>query len=127
MIPTKYKNFQADLQQGYTIEEACQRNKITFKEAFEKLKYENKIIPTDKKPTRDVTVERYIIKRKNGYTINKTVNGVRKNFGTYESLRDARRIRSHLEKNGWEDVDLEQICNEVKVRRKRRKNGVKKI
>ena len=119
MIPTKYKKFQEDLQKGMTLTKACQKHQITIKDAFKTLQYHQKATPPKHKPKWDVTVERNILKKKKGYTINKNDNGERKNFGTYHTLSDAKKVRTYMEKNGWTN-NIDKACHILKIRRKTR-------
>lgn len=44
---------------------------------------------------------RYISKNGKGFLIGKTINGVRKSFGTYKTLEEAITARDELEANNW--------------------------
>ena len=44
MIPDKYYHFRNDLRSGMSIDDACRKHDNSFKDAFEALKYYQKVL-----------------------------------------------------------------------------------
>lgn len=44
---------------------------------------------------------RYITKHGNNFRIQKTINRIKKSFGTYKTLEEAIKVRDELEANNW--------------------------
>ena len=49
------------------------------------------------------------------FAIRKTIFEKVGYFGTYHTLRDAVKVRDYLNENGWLNVDLDKVCEEVGV------------
>ena len=114
----RYKKFQEDLQNGMSIEDACTKHQISFKEAFENMERPQcrgyKTVAQMKTRTRKTkTGQQYITKIKKRYCIYKN----RSYFGSYSSLRDAVKIRDYCNQHGWFIEKLDQYCRECNVER----------
>lgn len=57
---------------------------------------------------------RNISKSKNGYTVNKRIDGELKCFGEFETLDDAREVRNELELNNWFENNNSNFSSEEK-------------
>ena len=66
-----------------------------------------RITPKEKKITRtDNLSEKYIIFVNNYYRVNKYLNGKRKNFGSFENIENACRLRDLLIENDWHESNI---------------------
>ena len=115
------REFQQDLNQGMTIEDACRKHKVTFKRAFEILHYKDvnkdKIKrPTPRRPLGN-TGEPYIrYDEKSGtYMLRKKVNKKFTYFGRYKTLEDAVQVRDYMMTHGWYKHRLDSIRKELGV------------
>ena len=104
--------FQKDLR-TMTLNDALIKHGLTLKEAFNTL---HAGTPRDYKQKNKG--EKYIILNQSGnYAIQKWVNGKNQNFGTYNTLKDAQKIRSQCIKQGWIQQNINRYCEETGVKR----------
>lgn len=115
--------FQQDLLDGMTINDACLKHEISFKEAVmlahgQPSRKTKKV--RHKKNHRGVTVSpaQYIYIRNNTYAVRKSVNGKMKMFGTYNSMEDAIRMRDALKADGWHQTHVDRICEKLGIERR---------
>ena len=105
-----------DLRNGKTIEQVCNTYNITFKKLCETFHgYKRK--PQTNKPT--TTPTRYISIIHGHHCIRKKINGKTRIFGTYNTLEDAIIIRDALEEDGWHQTHVDQLCEELGVKRRK--------
>ena len=114
-------DFQQDLKQGMTINEALIKHKMTLKEVITKLT--TKPEKETKKPTRPVELRNITKNKKNNtYYIrkSKTTNGKKKSlrYGTYNTLKEAQTIRDELIKNGWNQKSIDNLCKKHNITRR---------
>ena len=99
-----------ELQNGFTIEQVCNHHNITFTELVEAMQYHKQ---TGIKHTKRPKKCKYIRKNKGSghyYIVRSTVN-----YGTYETLGDAVKVRDWLVSNGWNREQLDVGCEECNV------------
>lgn len=79
--------------------------------------------PTEQmvKPEKTTTV-RNIICKNGRYYINKCINYERFYYGSYDCLEDAERVVEKLREKDWDFLELNNICKELNVKRKRHKD-----
>ena len=127
------KEFQTDLQNGMTLELALQKHHTNLKTAFDKLHYKvNKNPPLNNKYRKKASKKRdkrycpsqYIQCRNNHYYLRKCLSTKAKGrtkktvqFGTYSSLEDAITVREAMKLDGWHITHLDQVCQELNIRR----------
>jgi hypothetical protein len=121
------KNFQTDLQNGMSIDEACQIYNITLKQAFNKLHYKvNQKTPHKKKQkwkhAKPHHVSQYIQERNGHYYLRKHAHGKGRIYGTYNTLEDAIIMREALKKDGWHQTHVERLCQEHGITRCKGRN-----
>lgn len=114
------------------LEEALTKHNVSFEEAFkvfhkhEKQPYTRRRY-SPRKPLSRRSVDFYIFKRKDSYTIRKDVKGKVTVFGTYHSLEDAVKVRDVLMEEGWIQSNVDSICQRLGVERKPHNNRGKGI
>ena len=117
----RYKKFQEDLQNGMSIEDACTKHQISFKEAFENMERPqiqgHRSVAQMKAQKKSKTGEQYIRKIKHRYCIYRKVGEKTRYFGAYTTLKDAVKIRDYMGKHGWFIEKLDQYCKECNVER----------
>ena len=97
-----------DLWNGMSIDEACRKYHISFKDLCKMMQSDN--YSGSRCPT---TNERYISHIGNVYILRKNGNY----YGQYRSMRDAKKVRRYLVDNGWNVTrrQLLKICKELGV------------
>ena len=117
----RYKKFQEDLQNGMSIEDACTKHQISFKEAFENMERPHirghRTVSQMKTQRKSRSGEQYIQRIKKRYCIYRKINGKHMYFGAYSTLRDAVKIRDCLVKEGWCPDKLDDYCRACGVER----------
>lgn len=104
-----------DLKEGKSIEQVCKDHNITFKNLCDTF---HGYLRTPKKyPT--TTPTKYIEVRNNRACVRKNINGKTKIFGTYDRLEDAIQMRDALEKDGWHQTHVDQICEKLGIERRK--------
>ena len=96
------KQFQEDLQNGMTLEDALRKHNLTFKEAVHEC---NRI--TSKKGVRYQRTH-HIYKNANKYRVEKQIRKKRIQIQT-DTYEDAVIIRDYLEEHGWTTENIEKI------------------
>ena len=95
------------LQNGTTIQEVCQQYQLTFKELCQLFLSGRYSRTTNESSTGNLYVSfdqhRYILRK----------NGV--NYGSYQSLDDALKVRDYMIMNGWYRSRLDKVCDELGV------------
>ena len=108
--------FQKDLKNGASLEEALTDNKVTLKQAFDYAMQEHLAQAKTKKRKRKpyYRVDKYIYKYSRIYYIRRQFRtaGEYKNylFGAYYTVEDAMKIRDCLDKYGWEQKRVDEYC-----------------
>lgn len=104
MNPTKIRQ---QLQNGTTIQEVCTQYHITFQELCQLFLPGRYSRTTNESSTGRLYVSfdqhRYILRK----------NGV--NYGSYQSLDDALKVRDFMIMNGWYRSRLDKVCDELGV------------
>ena len=112
------REFQSDLQNGMTLENALNKHGVTLEQAFNMLQYFN---ANQHKggyaPIGGNTGEAYIRYDDNSQTfmLRKKVNGKFTYFGRYETLKDAVLVRDYMMTHGWYKHRLKSIREELGV------------
>ena len=117
---SKLLEFQKDLQNGLSIDEACSKHDVSFGEAvlgFNHLQKRNKSKKKGKK-VKCSTPSKYIFQRDDRFTIRKTIKSKTMIFGTYNSLEDAIRVRDELINIGWKQRSVDSICEQLGICRR---------
>jgi hypothetical protein len=110
---SKLTRFQKDLQKGMSIDEALHKHQLTLSEAFHGLHYNGE---NHKKTLSTENKNKFIITSgRNRHKIRKTINHEYVNFGVYESIQDARRVRDQLLSCGWDKTQLPQIWRTLHI------------
>ncbi len=73
-------------------------------------------------PTKIITSTTYIKKKNDYYYIQKKINGKRKNFGTYNNIETARKVRNQLIKHNWDNETYKKLYQEYGRPRKKKIN-----
>jgi hypothetical protein len=101
------KEIRNKLQEGYTIDNICSEYDLTFEEV---LKMMDAFKDVEDNQSNDSL---YISKSRDKFKIRKC----NVNYGSYNSLEDAKRVRDYLIHHNWIVNDLDTICNLLKVER----------
>jgi len=110
MIP---KEITDDLRKGMSIEECLCKHNTNFRELF-RVDHMN----TGMKPKKSKThVAKYIQERSGHFYLRKSINGKTRMFGTYKSVEDAILVRDELERIGWKQRKVDEICERLGVSR----------
>lgn len=115
-------DFQNDLKQGLTIEEACEKHNLTLGYAFKHMKQASKKQPINKyrKKHYGNYERRYITETHGVYYVRKFVKGRYKAFGSFSNLEDAKTMRDYFEKHGWHSTKIDEYCKKAGVIRRQR-------
>ena len=107
------QEFQRDLNNGMSIEDACRKHKTTLAKAFEILHYKD----TNKRKTLGNCGESYIRydETSGTYLLRKRVNKKYTYFGRYKTLEDAIKVRDYMMTHGWYKHRLNSIREELNV------------
>ena len=107
--------FQEDLRKGLSLEEALKKYGISFKRAMELMpRHHHK---SKKKHIKWISQAKYIQKRDGRYYLRKTINQKTVQFGTYNTLEDAIKVRDYCVKFGWKQRSIDEYCNILGVER----------
>lgn len=115
----KLLEFQKDLQNGLSIDEACSKHDVGFGEvvlSFNPLQKKKK--SKKSKKVKCSTPSKYIFQRDDRFTIRKTIKSKTMIFGTYHSLEDAIRVRDELISIGWKQRSVDKICEQFGICRR---------
>ena len=108
-----YEDFRRDLKKGLSISEALIKYNLTFKQVF---KYFHRpparIYPQPNSSRLDDNI--YL---SNGYF---HIRRKQQFYGSYNSLKDAQKVRNKLIEYGWDKTNLNRILKEVKVEKNKR-------
>lgn len=96
------------LKDGKSIDEICSEYNLSFKEVLDIVK-KNK---WGNVPNKTTTLL-YISKSRGKYKLRKC----NKNYGSYNSLEDAKKVRDYFMINGWDSEKLDDICDKLNVNR----------
>lgn len=107
----KLIEFQQDLRNGLTVEEACTKYNIPFNYVFKNMERINK-----RQGPNDPQLK-YITKRSGHFSVRKTVKGKQIVFGTYSTLEEAIKIREYCEKHGWIKSNIDEYCKILGIER----------
>lgn len=102
MIPEEITR---DLQNGMGLEECLIKHETNLKVLFKK------------KPSPFEGMSQYIERRGKHYYIKKKIMNRTYYFGTYATLKDARRVRGRLILCDWKQNQVDRICRELGVER----------
>ena len=101
------------LKDGVSIDDVCRKHSLTFKQLLDILRFYDNPVRTRK--------------HRKGWThISQTPQGsfiITKDsthYGTFNTLRDAQRVRDYFREHGWNKNKLDKICNELGVERRQR-------
>ena len=114
------KAFQNDLRNGMTIEEACTKHNITFKDACREMPG-NWNHPRTTRQNDGVTYYRkhnlpdYITLNRGRYMLRKKIKRKWVYFGRYKSLEDAIKVRDYMMEHGWNKHLLNSVCRKLGV------------
>ena len=101
------------LKDGVSIDDVCRKHSLTFKQLIDILRfYDN--------PVRTRTHRKgwtYISQTSQGSFI---ITKDSTHYGTFNSLRDAQRVRDYFREYGWCKDDLDKACESVGVTRRQR-------
>lgn len=120
-------NFQKDLKNGASLEEALTNNNLSLKDAFDYAMKEHLKHKTTEKKRRKyyARVDKHIYKYSRIYYIRRQFpngNGYDNLiFGSYYSVEDAVKIRDCLDKYGWEQKRVDEYCEMTGVTRHKSK------
>ena len=102
--------FQDDLRNGLTLDEALRKHGLTFKEAVDAIHGY-----TRSKTKSERTLPMYISKVGNCFQIKRKIKGYTIYYGAYASLEDAMKMKAHLQQNGWYKRKLPQYRKELGI------------
>lgn len=107
---TTLTEFQQDLREGMTINDALIKHELTFKQACDTL--HGYRIRRKKQPNNhcdSFTKEKYITYNRKKYLVRKNTNGKERYYGRYTTLEEAVIVRDYLEEHGWTKHNLKVI------------------
>ena len=132
------EKFQSDLKEGMTLSEACCKHEVTLDYAFRnmgkmetmvkaKAKAKAKTLnpaprirrSKKKRNLKALNPSRYIFQRGEVFSVRKSVKCRTKIFGSYNSLEDACRVRDELERIGWKQRQVDNVCERLGVERRK--------
>ena len=108
-----------ELRNGESIDETLRKHNLTLKDAVKNMEKSN-TKPMKRIPLSVNIDSKHIYKVGNYYVIQKSVHGRSHNFGTYNSLEDAERVRDYFLENGWRHGLIDEVCGLVGVERRRK-------
>lgn len=106
-------DFQEDLRDGMSIDDALRKYEITLDYAFHTL---HKPLLYTRNPKKKRT-HKYIQERNGKYYVRKQINGKIRTFGTYDSYNNAKRLRDYCIKHGWKQRNVDKYCEELGITR----------
>ncbi len=106
-----------ELRNGESIDETLRKHNLTLKDAVRNMEKSN-TKPMQKVPLSVNIDSKHIYKVGNYYVVQKSVRGRSYNFGTYNCLADAERVRDYFVEHGWRKSDLNKACRVVGVERR---------
>lgn len=117
-------DFQEDLRNGMTLEDALIKHELTLKEAIDCI-HKPVIHPSKKRKPyakRNIycQVEKNISKRGDAYHLRKAIDGKMKWGGSYDTLEEARLVKDFLNKNGWNLIKVNEACKKYGIIRRRK-------
>ena len=105
--------FQKDLQ-NMTLNEALIKHNLTLETAFKQL---HRSLLYTRKPKKKPKPNKYIQSRDNKYYLRKQYNGKVRQYGTYHTLEDAKKIRDHCIQYGWKQKKIDEYCTLLNITR----------
>jgi hypothetical protein len=109
-------DFQQDLRNGSSLHEALCKHNLSLKEAMDGM--DKPLTRTHRKKRQYELMGKFIYRMGPYYVIQKSMNNITVNFGTYNSLSDAQRVRDYLVENGWYKSKLDSVCELLGVERR---------
>ena len=114
------KEFQHDLQNGMTLENALLKHGLTFKQAWElcpkPLSHSERELKNPKRFCRRAGL--HIQQRNDKFYLRRTIKGKMSSFGVYTRLEDAIKVRDYMEKNGWSKSKMNEACKKYGIERR---------
>ena len=112
-------DFRTDLRNGLGLEEALHKHHISLKYAMDHM---DKPLTNPKRRSRPYSrYGKFIYRMGPYYVVQKSINNRATNFGTYNTLTDAQRVRDYLEEHGWKRYKLDAILKELGIERRVKK------
>ena len=108
--------FRNDLRNGYGLHEALCKHNLSLKEAMDGM--DKPLTRTHRKKRQYELMGKFIYRMGPYYVIQKSMRNTTVNFGTYNTLSDAKRVRDYLVENGWYKSKLDEICELLGVERR---------
>jgi hypothetical protein len=111
-------DFQEDLRNGAGLWDCLNKYNLTLKQAFDRM---HKPITKSMRGAKPKNINSKYIYRIGGYyVLQKSINGCTGNFGTYNTLNDAEKVRDYFIEYGWNHKKIDKVCSIVGVERRRR-------
>lgn len=111
-------DFRDSLRNGMGLWEALEEYNLTLKEAMDHI---DKPMTRSKRKRRSYEgMGRFIYRMGNYYVIQKSIRNKTVNFGTYNRLSDAKKVRDYYLEHGWNRKTLNKVCEELGVTRRRK-------
>lgn len=101
------------LQDGVSIDEVCRKHSLTFKQLLDILRFYDNPVRT-RNHRKGWT---YISQTSQGSFI---ITKDSTHYGTFNTLRDAQKVRDYFREYGWCKDDLDKACESVGVTRRQR-------
>lgn len=105
------REIRSRLRSGETIEAICQEYNLTFPELVDILKYADP--KPEGRPRKRPKSMLYITERCGHFQLRR--NGVV--YGTYRTLRDAKKVRDYFIFNRWDKRNVDKVCEKLGVER----------
>ncbi len=109
-------DFQQDLRNGSSLHEALCKHNLTLKEAMDGM--DKPLTRTHRKKRTYESLGNFIYRMGPYYKVQKTIHRNTLNFGTYNSLSDARKVRDYFLEHGWHKSKLDTVCELLGVERR---------
>ena len=108
--------FRNDLRNGSSLHEALCKHNLTLKEAMDGM--DKPLTRTHRKKRVYESLGNFIYRMGPYYKVQKTIRCNSINFGTYNSLSDAKRVRDYFLEHGWNKSKLDSVCELLGVERR---------
>ena len=100
------REFQQDLKEGMSIQEACHKHKTTLAKAFNRLHYKKYHRP---RLGQGELKQPYITRNGKQFQVKKKTRGKTTHYGNYNTLEEAIRVRDFLLENNWKKSKLKEL------------------
>ena len=111
-------DFRDSLRDGMGLWEALEKYDITLKYAMDHM---DKPLSNPKPRSRPYSrYGKYIYRMGPYYVLQRSINNKTANFGTYNNLVDAKKVRNYFLEHGWHKSKLDMVCKELGVERRRK-------